>query len=236
MLQPYMRRETRFTSVEISIAIPWSKAEDDELCKLWADRSLSRADIAKQLGRSISSVQNKAVRLGLSRRPTIWNVDGVVERLRQLWTEGHSGSEIAQTLGLTSRGAVHGKLFRLGLCRPNSHGPQHENKLKIIEARRMRHRLAQAKARAAKGIVPKWARKSANSLPALAPVTRANLLPAPPSLNVHLVDTDQKRDEKGNILKQCKYIAGAGSLCCAHPVAHKTSWCEHHLVVVSAHE
>ena len=37
------------------------------------------------------------------------------EKLRQLWKKGHSGSEIANILGNTTRNAVIGKAHRLGL-------------------------------------------------------------------------------------------------------------------------
>lgn len=41
--------------------------------------------------------------------------DERVEKLRQLWAEGHSGAVIAIELGLPSRSAAIGKAYRLGL-------------------------------------------------------------------------------------------------------------------------
>ena len=38
------------------------------------------------------------------------------EKLRQLWKQGHSGSQIASILGNTTRNAVIGKVFRLKLA------------------------------------------------------------------------------------------------------------------------
>ena len=37
------------------------------------------------------------------------------EKLKQLWKKGHSGSEIANMLGSTTRNAVIGKAHRLNL-------------------------------------------------------------------------------------------------------------------------
>lgn len=45
----------------------WSKAEDARLTKLYQDHKL--ADIAEKMGRSISSVANRRVKLGLQRTP-----------------------------------------------------------------------------------------------------------------------------------------------------------------------
>jgi len=41
--------------------------------------------------------------------------DERIEQLRQLWAEGRSASEIAETLGGVTRNAVIGKAHRLGL-------------------------------------------------------------------------------------------------------------------------
>lgn len=46
---------------------PWSKAEDARLTELYQDHKL--ADIAEKMGRSISSVANRRVKLGLQRTP-----------------------------------------------------------------------------------------------------------------------------------------------------------------------
>ena len=43
-----------------------------------------------------------------------WNSERE-EKLRQLWKQGHSGSEIAKILGNTTRNAVIGKAHRLKL-------------------------------------------------------------------------------------------------------------------------
>lgn len=45
----------------------WSKAEDGRLTRLYQDHKL--ADIAEKMGRSISSVANRRVKLGLQRTP-----------------------------------------------------------------------------------------------------------------------------------------------------------------------
>ena len=43
-----------------------------------------------------------------------WN-DEKVEKLKELWTKGHTASQIAQILGDTTRNAVIGKAHRLDL-------------------------------------------------------------------------------------------------------------------------
>lgn len=45
---------------------------------------------------------------------SIWDVPGMIDRLRQLWAEGHSGSEIGRMLGI-NKNQVVGKVHRLGL-------------------------------------------------------------------------------------------------------------------------
>jgi hypothetical protein len=44
----------------------------------------------------------------------IWDVPGMIDRLRQLWAEGHSGSEIGRRMGI-NKNQVVGKVHRLGL-------------------------------------------------------------------------------------------------------------------------
>ncbi len=43
--------------------------------------------------------------------------DKRVSKLKKLWEQGYSGSEIAEILGCVSRAAVLGKLHRLGMKR-----------------------------------------------------------------------------------------------------------------------
>ncbi len=45
---------------------------------------------------------------------SIWDVPGMIETLRRLWAEGHSGSEIGRRMGI-NKNQVVGKVHRLGL-------------------------------------------------------------------------------------------------------------------------
>jgi len=63
--------------------------------------------------------------------PMDWNDDNVV-KLKKLWAEGYSASEIADIFGLLSRSAVMGKIHRLGLC---NRDPQKSHKVPKILTR-----------------------------------------------------------------------------------------------------
>lgn len=62
-----------------------------------------------------------AARRGQGVRPLLphefdWTVERV-ETLTRMWEEGHSQAQIAEALGLVSRSAIGGKIYRLGLAR-----------------------------------------------------------------------------------------------------------------------
>ena len=64
----------------------WTAAEDSKLRKLY--RTLSAAECATELGRSLSSTTQRVTTLGLHKSP-----EWVAERARQRWAEGrHEGS------------------------------------------------------------------------------------------------------------------------------------------------
>lgn len=62
---------------------------------------------------------------GLKASEIEWTEDRT-ETLKRMWASGFSQNEIASELGLHSRGAVSGKIARLGLSRPTERRPTRE--------------------------------------------------------------------------------------------------------------
>lgn len=110
-----------------SCATEWTEGEVDRLRALAPAHSCEA--VAYMLNRTPGSVKSKAHALGdVSFNAThgtsklyagaAWT-DARVERLRTLWIEGLSASQIARDLGGVTRNAVIGKLHRMGAA---SHG------------------------------------------------------------------------------------------------------------------
>ncbi len=93
-----------------------------------------------------------------------------VDKLKELWNEGMSASQIAKVLGGVTRNAVIGKVHRLGLSNRGAAAPGGETEAKAAEP---------AKPKAAKAAKPAAAAKAAPTAaaqqaqpPAPAPTTR----------------------------------------------------------------
>ena len=91
---------------------PWSKQEEALLRKLYPDQENTKANIAKQIGRSVSAIGGRAHILGIRRRNPPWSKKEVA-LLRKLYLT-HQDKEIAAKIG-RSRGSVTIKRARLGL-------------------------------------------------------------------------------------------------------------------------
>lgn len=107
------------------------------------------SQIATALQRSEKAVYWKGKAMGLcwtqvnGHVPTHWDEEGKLDRLKLLWAQGLSASEIGDDLGGVSRSAVLGKLNRLGLLsteRPHREkrakaSPRREQNGKVIRLR-----------------------------------------------------------------------------------------------------
>jgi hypothetical protein len=99
--------------------VGWTAAQTDRLTTLWADESLSVAEIADAVGKSREAVSNKAARIKLKRRGAAngacaWT-DAQIELLTRLWGEGWSAGQIAAQIDGATRNSVIGKVNRLDL-------------------------------------------------------------------------------------------------------------------------
>jgi len=105
-----------------------------------------------------------------------WTEDRV-ERLKKLWGDGQSASQIAKELGGVTRNAVIGKVHRLGLSNRASASP-------AIKAPR-----AQAKEKPSPNPVAAPQVKSAN---AAAPAPEVQAKPVKGPAHLHIVSADQR--------------------------------------------
>ena len=99
------------------VGMLWTDSEIEALKALWPTEA-SCVSIGKQLNRSRLAVSNKAQRCGLRPRhqQILWRDQSLVETLVRLWKSGLSATEIRLHEGWEfSRGAILGKLHRLGL-------------------------------------------------------------------------------------------------------------------------
>ena len=97
---------------------PWSASEDAALRGVFG--RYPAEEVARRLGRTLHSVKNRALRLGLCLRGTVpmeWT-DDEVDRLMMLWSH-HSAPEIGRRLG-RSEDSVNRKTLLLGLRKLNS--------------------------------------------------------------------------------------------------------------------
>lgn len=94
----------------------WSQEELNELSSLIASR-VPRAQIAEQLGRTVSSVSQTITKHNLAHKPTVRWSDAERELLRKLRSEGNTFNEIARTLGRSTESvAGMASYLRLGKC------------------------------------------------------------------------------------------------------------------------
>ncbi len=93
---------------------PWSKREEALLKKLYRYRENTTANIARQIGRSVSAIIGRAHILGIRRKNPLWSKKEVA-LLRKLYLT-HQDKEIAGKIG-RSAGAVAIKRFKLGLMK-----------------------------------------------------------------------------------------------------------------------
>ena len=140
---------------------------------------------------------------------TIWTPEKV-ERLTSLWNSTMSAAQIAADLGSQfSRSAVLGKAHRLRLA-PKA---QSNNDPQVVEARKNRKRERDREARRIKyGAVPRQEHQHSKSIE---------------SLNLTFAEIGRF---------QCRWIGNddmSAPLYCGNPTADGTSWCQHHLHVVT---
>lgn len=104
------------------MASKWTEDVVARLKTLWADGySLSRCAVI--LSSNKSTVQDRIRILGLKKRHTkiqvkrtdVWSNEDT-EKLKMLWSAGHSGAYLASVFGIT-RNAIMGKVQRLGLAK-----------------------------------------------------------------------------------------------------------------------
>lgn len=109
-------------------------AESEEILRADIAAGKTTEEIAARLGRSRSSIWNKADRLGLSRpgAETAWPAPHE-ERLRWCIANGWSSGDIAKDLG-KSRSAINKKVHRLKITRPPK--PQPPPRIIFARARR----------------------------------------------------------------------------------------------------
>jgi GcrA cell cycle regulator len=186
----------------------WTPEQDQTLREL--RHTHKPEQIARLVGRSHKAVNHRAHLLGMEKlnRYTAWVDPTLLERVKLLWLEGKSATEIAQITdcGLT-RCAIIGKLHREGLS--NLRPPSQPKQKQQPKPKRNHNPFHYGR--------KPWRPKRE---------TEATGVPSPnlPSLNLSILEVKNG---------QCKYMAGEDHLCCAHPVvAQGSSWCASHYRVV----
>tara|TARA_R110000868_G_scaffold145660_4_gene366003 strand:- start:2700 stop:3236 length:537 start_codon:yes stop_codon:yes gene_type:complete len=149
--------------------------------------------------------------------------DERVERLKQLWSEGHSASEVAKTLGGITRNAVIGKVHRLKLSgRARPVGPPKEKKSRILAGSRRRSSPTRTFAKNRKKLTQRPASEISPATEALI----ASDIPAPVGPGVTLMMLNPK---------MCKWPIGEpedfGFHFCAHTVRDGYPYCTHHALI-----
>jgi GcrA cell cycle regulator len=106
-----------------------------------------------------------------------------IERLKAMWTEGSTASQIADELGGVSRNAVIGKAHRLGLeARPSPVKPGEEKEKPAPAAAAPAPKPEKAERPAPRAAAPAPAPEQAAPAPAAAPPTRSPQRPVNPDL------------------------------------------------------
>lgn len=142
-----------------------------------------------------------------------------VAALERMHEERRSAKEIAAVLG-TTRNAVLGKVFRLGLSEPAPIKPKRDP-----EADRKARNLRQLQRRAAQRLIAREIK--------MAEIEAASL-PHPEALRIPLMDL---RDMRADAVNQCRYIAdepaGPLYLACGLDTEPGESYCLHCLRIVT---
>jgi hypothetical protein len=156
---------------------------------------------------------------------SIWTVDRV-ERLRKLWAEEFTATEIAKEMGLVSRCAVLGKAHRLGLKprveRANGSGKKRCTDPVVLEARKRNHAHAQRiRKAAARGLPP----------PPEPEIVVEVVAAYEGSLNLPFGELRMRSSDRIN---QCRFPEGTGPAFhyCGTDTPAGSSWCAHHHKIV----
>lgn len=98
----------------------WSHAEDYALTKAWSERGTACVpDVARQVGRSVDAVFNRAQRIGLrqtyrQRRPK-WN-EAEIQTLVAMWDQSRTAKDNARAIGLALDRPIDGVLYQAETC------------------------------------------------------------------------------------------------------------------------
>ena len=170
--------------------------------------------------------------------------DERVEKLKKMWGEGQSASQIAKELGGVTRNAVIGKVHRLGLSNRNGGGGTSSDGATKANAA--------PKATAAARPAPKASPKEAAPEPVAAPVSRIKPIipagqPLPPQPSANEIDPEalakvnevEKKAKKLSLMelteKTCKWPVGDPATddfwFCGLPVQPGKPYCEAHVGV-----
>ena len=180
--------------------------------------------------------------------------DERVEKLKKMWAEGQSASQIAKELGGVTRNAVIGKVHRLGLSNRNgANGNAPEAAAKAKPAAKPAAKPPRAKAKpAAKTEAKDEAVAEVADEPAAAPASRAKAIipagqPLPPQPSANEIDPEalakvseiEKKAMRLSLMelteRTCKWPVGDPATedfwFCGLPVQSGTPYCEAHVGV-----
>jgi len=126
----------------------WNDERTRALVQLWGE-GLSVTTIAKHFGDvSDAAVRQKALRMGLAVNrvlpPSPWT-DESVAKLRALWAEGLTASQIAKSIGGLTRNSVISKLHRIGLTRNDKNTASLRGRIRAKSERRSKLIKSQSK-------------------------------------------------------------------------------------------
>jgi GcrA cell cycle regulator len=185
--------------------------------------------------------------------------DERVEKLKKMWAEGQSASQIAKELGGVTRNAVIGKVHRLGLSNRNGSGGAAAAK-SAEGAKAKQPAKSRAKAKPTKAAKPEAepapakteAPAAAEEAPTAAPVSRARQIipagqPLPPQPSANEIDPAalakvseiEKKAKKLTLMelteRTCKWPVGDPATddfwFCGLPVQAGKPYCEAHVGV-----
>jgi GcrA cell cycle regulator len=151
----------------------WSEADDSILRQHWPNLHL----VAELTDRTVHGAETRGYALGLT-KPAKDRYSSTVETIIAMWRDGHTGTQIAKQVGAKSRGAIMGKLNRLGLL-----GSRPKQQKKPAAHHRARNKEATRRYRAR--LNSKFTRNSPAILPRVNKTARVSVPPspdAPPSL------------------------------------------------------
>ena len=176
--------------------------------------------------------------------------DERVEKLKKMWGEGQSASQIAKELGGVTRNAVIGKVHRLGLSNRNGGGGTTSDA--GAKAKAKPAAPAKSTAKAAPKAAPKPEKKEATPDVPAAPVSRIKRIipagqPLPPQPSTNEIDPAalakvnevEKKAKKLSLMelteRTCKWPVGDPATenfwFCGLPVQQGKPYCEAHVGV-----